>query len=252
LTAGTPSASPARTRRSFTAKWGQADGRHRSFEVFPFSYPEYLAFRPLGAGPGILRRYLDEGGSRATCASATADPAAAPARHRGTRHRAAPSAEGGKARHELGPLPPRQHGQPLPSRASQRPWRPNVSQTSPASGFLRTPIFSLPSEVQRLIQEAVVAPKKYYAVDNGLRLANSPNMTRRGHRLEKRCLPLAPAAWPAALLCWRKGLLGVRFRHRRLGDSGLRKTDAGEHRPGVGGAAPGLRAPGRARRPGDS
>jgi hypothetical protein len=37
-------------------------GRHLSFEVFPFSYREYLAYTSLSPGSDSLRAYLDDGG----------------------------------------------------------------------------------------------------------------------------------------------------------------------------------------------
>jgi len=57
-------AARARARR-------EAYRRHLSFEVFPFSYAEYLAYRGEQPGAGSLRGYLDEGGFPATCASGT-------------------------------------------------------------------------------------------------------------------------------------------------------------------------------------
>lgn len=44
-------------------------GRHRSFEVFPFSYSEYLAYTAGERSAATLSAYLDHGGSRVTCAS---------------------------------------------------------------------------------------------------------------------------------------------------------------------------------------
>jgi len=37
-------------------------GRHRSFEVFPFNYREYLAFTAQAPGESSLLAYLDQGG----------------------------------------------------------------------------------------------------------------------------------------------------------------------------------------------
>ena len=37
-------------------------GRHLSFEVFPFSYQEYLAFVGQAPGADTFRAYLDDGG----------------------------------------------------------------------------------------------------------------------------------------------------------------------------------------------
>jgi len=37
-------------------------GRHRSFEVFPFSYPEYRAFQSAKNSAKTLQGYLDDGG----------------------------------------------------------------------------------------------------------------------------------------------------------------------------------------------
>ena len=39
-------------------------GRHLSFEVFPFSYTEYLAFTGKDRGADSFRAYLDDGGDR--------------------------------------------------------------------------------------------------------------------------------------------------------------------------------------------
>ena len=62
---------------------------------------------------------------------------------------------------------------------------PTVAQTSRYLAYLEDAyvVFALPRFTSSFRQR-VVAPNKYYAVDNGLRRANSPSTPDRGHRLE--------------------------------------------------------------------
>jgi len=163
-------------------------GRHLSFEVFPFTFAEYLVFTGLDAGVGSFRSFLDDGGFPSFLAErqdlvlqallrdvVQRDVAA---RHglRDTRHVM-----------NLALFLLANTGQPHSFQALTKSLAvPTVGQTSryvehlkDAYVLLAVPKFSA-SYKQR-----VVAPAKYYAIDNGLRRANSPHaQPDLGHRLE--------------------------------------------------------------------
>ncbi len=163
-------------------------GRHLSFEVFPFSYAEYLAFTDLDASAGSVRAYLDDGGLPSFLAERQdlvlqtllrdviqRDVAA---RHglRDTRHVM-----------NLALFLLANTGQPHSFQALTKSLAvPTVGQTSryvehlkDAYVLLAVPKFSAS------FKQRVVAPAKYYAIDNGLRRANSPHeQPDLGHRLE--------------------------------------------------------------------
>lgn len=163
-------------------------GRHLSFDVFPFSYAEYLAFTGQAQGPASFRAFLDEGGFPAFLSLGQdvvlqtllrdivqRDVAA---RHglRETRHVM-----------NIALFLLANTGQPFSLQTLTKSLAvPTVGQTSryvehllDAYLLIAVPRFS-PSLKQR-----VVAPPKYYAIDNGLRRANSAHAQPDvGHRLE--------------------------------------------------------------------
>lgn len=169
-------------------------GRHVSAEVYPFSFREYLLFRKRERGLSALRGYLEEGGFPGVLR----EPAVGSvmlrellrdvvqrdivSRHalRDTRHLM------NLALHLLA-----QTGQPLSLQSLAKGLAiPSVAQTARYVEYLQdawlllaVPRFS-PSFKRR-----VVAPPKYYAIDPGLRAANTPNPTPDvGRRLENAVL----------------------------------------------------------------
>jgi uncharacterized protein len=163
-------------------------GRHLSFEVFPFSYTEYLAYRRGKASAKSLRAYLDEGGFPAYLREGNTAILQELLRdivqrdiavRRGLR----------ETRHVMNLV---LHllantGQPLSMQNLTKSLAiPTVSQTSRYLEYLSDAylLFAVP-KFSTSFKKRVVAPNKYYCVDNGLRRANSPQLTTDlGHRLE--------------------------------------------------------------------
>jgi hypothetical protein len=163
-------------------------GRHLSFEVFPFSYLEYLAFTSQAPGGRSFRSFLDDGGFPAFLSLGQdvvlqtllrdivqRDVAA---RHglRETRHVM-----------NLALFLLANTGQPLSLQTLTRSLAvPTVGQTSRYVEHLLDAylLFAVP-RFSTSVKQRVVAPPKYYAVDNGLRRANSvQTQPDVGHRLE--------------------------------------------------------------------
>jgi uncharacterized protein len=163
-------------------------GRHLSFEVFPFSYAEFLTFRRRKAGAESFGAYLDDGGFPAFLREG--DPRILQELLRDVVQRDIAVRHGlRETRHvmNLALFLLANTGQPLSMHGLTKALAiPSVAQTSRYLEFLedayllfRVPKFS-PSFKKR-----VVAPAKYYSVDNGLRRANSPQLTPDvGHRIE--------------------------------------------------------------------
>jgi hypothetical protein len=164
-------------------------GRHLSYEVFPFSYPEYLAFTGQRPGAGSLRRFLDDGGFPSylrdrrplVLQELLRDIVE---RDVAQRHRLRES------RHVMNLLLflLANSGQPVSlQRLTKSLAIPTVGQTSRYLGYLQDAylLFAVPKFSQSFKQR-VVAPNKYYAVDNGLRRANVAHFAPPdvGHRLE--------------------------------------------------------------------
>ena len=163
-------------------------GRHLSFEVFPFSYTEYLGFGNRTAGIESLLAYLDDGGFPAFLREG--DPRilqellrdivqrdiAVRYRLRETRHVM-----------NLVLFLLANTGQPLSRHNITRNLAiPTVQQTSRYLEYLEDAylVFAVP-KFSASFKKRVVAPNKYYAVDNGLRRVNSPQSAPDlGHRLE--------------------------------------------------------------------
>ena len=164
-------------------------GRHLSFEVFPFGYAEYLAFTRKEAGLASLSAYLDDGGFPAYLRER------APrmlqellrdivqrdiARRHGLR----------ETRHvmNLALFLLANTGQPFSlQRLTKGLAIPTVAQCSRYVEHLRDAylLFAVPKHGPSFRKRAV-SPNKYYAVDNGLRRANSPQPNPDvGHRLDK-------------------------------------------------------------------
>ena len=163
-------------------------GRHLSYEVFPFTYAEYLTFTGKDRGAKSFGAYLDDGGfpvflrerrdlilQELLLDVVQRDVAA---RH-GLR----------ETRHVMNLLLflLANTGQPLSFQTlTKNLGVPTVGQTSRYIEYLQDAylLFSAP-KFSASFKQRVNAPAKYYAVDNGLRRANSPQVQPDvGHRLE--------------------------------------------------------------------
>jgi hypothetical protein len=163
-------------------------GRHLSFEVFPFSYVEYLAYTRQARGASSFRAFLDDGGFPAFLSLGQdvvlqtllrdivqRDVAA---RHglRETRHVM-----------NLALFLLANTGQALSLQTLTKALAvPTVGQTSRyVAHLIDAYLFFAVPRYASSVKQRVVAPPKYYAIDNGLRRANSvqaqPDV---GHRLE--------------------------------------------------------------------
>lgn len=163
-------------------------GRHLSFEVFPFSYAEFLTF--AGSEPGVasFMAYLDDGGL----------PAFLEGRHlpilqallRDIIHRDVAARYGlRETAHamNLALFLFANTGQPLSFQSLTKSLAvPTVGQTSRYVEYLVDAyLLCAVPKFSTSFKKRVVAPAKYYAIDNGLRRANSVQMQPdRGHRLE--------------------------------------------------------------------
>lgn len=163
-------------------------GRHLSYEVFPFSYTEYLAFRRRKAGPESFTAFLDDGGFPAYLREG--DPRILQELLRDVVQRDIAVRHGlRETRHvmNLALFLLAHTGQPLSRHALTRSLAiPTVSQTSRYLEYLEDAylVFAMP-KFSASFKKRVVTPNKYYAVDNGLRRVNSPQTTPDlGRRLE--------------------------------------------------------------------
>jgi predicted AAA+ superfamily ATPase len=163
-------------------------GRHLTFEVFPFSYGEYLARVGSKAGAASLTAYLDDGGFPAYLRERSPQllgelfrdivqrDIAARHRLRETRHVM-----------NLALYLMANTGQPLSLQTLTKSLAiPSVAQTSRYTEYLEDAylLLALP-KYSPSFKRRVVAPNKYYAVDPGLRRAVSPRAPLdAGHRLE--------------------------------------------------------------------
>lgn len=163
-------------------------GRHLSFEVFPFNYREYLAYRRQRAGEGSLAAYLDDGGFPAYVRERNPQVLQellrdVVQRDIAVRHRLR------ETRHvmNLALFLLANTGQPFSLQGlAKNLGIPAVTQASRYVEYLEDAyvLFALP-RFSPSFRKRVVTPKKYYAVDNGLRRAASPQPHRDlGRRLE--------------------------------------------------------------------
>lgn len=163
-------------------------GRHLSFEVFPFGYQEYLSATGETPGKASLLAYLSDGGFpgylrerrpeilRELFRDIIQRDIAHRHKLRETRHLM-----------NLGLYLLANTGQPFSlQRLSKSLGVPSVGQTSHYAGYLEDAylILSL-SRFSASFKQRAISPKKYYAIDNGLRRVNSPQSQEDlGHRLE--------------------------------------------------------------------
>ncbi len=163
-------------------------GRHLSFEVFPFDYQEFLAFTGRVSGVDSLLAFLDDGGFASylqgrmdqTLQELLRDIVQRDIalRHglRETRHLM-----------NLALFLLANTGQTFSMQSLTKSLGiPSVAQTSRYLEYLADAYLILPlPKFSASFRRRVTAPNKYYAVDNGLRRANSPQGTPdRGRRLE--------------------------------------------------------------------
>lgn len=163
-------------------------GRHLSFEVFPFSYVEYLTFTGKDRCVDSFRAFLDDGGFPVFLGNRRDLVLQELLRDIVQRDVA--------GRHGLREV---RHvmnlvlfllantGQPFSFQSLTKNLAvPSVGQTSRYVEFLQDAylLFAVP-KFSASFKQRVIAPAKYFAIDNGLRRANSPQLQPDlGHRLE--------------------------------------------------------------------
>jgi hypothetical protein len=166
-------------------------GRHLSFEAFPFDFREFLAATRGAASAATLGAHLDHGGFPGyVVGGGERDPRILQEllrdvvqRDIATRHRLR------ETRHvmNLALFLLGHTGQALSLQTLTKSLAiPSVAQTSTYVEALTDAylLFALP-KWSASFKQRVVAPNKYYAVDNGLRRATSPQFTADvGRRLE--------------------------------------------------------------------
>jgi predicted AAA+ superfamily ATPase len=163
-------------------------GRQQTFEVFPFSYSEYLAYRRRKPGPASLTGFLDDGGFPAYLREGDSRILQELLRDIVQRDIAARYGLR-ETRHvmNLALFLLANTGQPFSMQGLTKSLAiPAVAQTSRYLEFLEDAylLFAVP-RFSPSFKQRVVTPSKYYAVDNGLRRANSPQTSPDlGHRLE--------------------------------------------------------------------
>lgn len=163
-------------------------GRHLSFEVFPFSYREFLAASDGRPGTESLSSHIDHGGFPGYLRERNPQQLQEllrdiVQRDIAVRHRLR------ETRHvmNLALFLLANTGQPFSLQSLTKSLAiPTVAQTSRYIEYLEDAylLFALP-KFSASFKRRVVAPNKYYTVDNGLRRAASPQFTPDiGHRLE--------------------------------------------------------------------
>lgn len=163
-------------------------GRHLSFEVFPFTFAEYLDYTGQKAGAEALRAFLDDGGFPVYLREK--DPQVLQELFRDIVQRdIAQKHHLRETRHvmNLALFLLAHTGQPFSLQSLTKSLAiPTVGQTSRYLEFLQDAylLFAVP-KFSSSFKQRVVAPNKYYAIDNGLRRVNSPSVTSDlGRRLE--------------------------------------------------------------------
>jgi uncharacterized protein len=163
-------------------------GRQLSFEVFPFSYTEHIAYTQQVPGAKSLMAFLDDGGFpgflrernpqilQELLRDIVQRDISARYRLRQTRHLM-----------NLVLFLLANTGQPYSIQGLTKSLQiPTVAQTSRYLEYAQDAylLFALP-KFSPSFKKRVVTPNKYYVIDNGLRRANSPQATTDvGHRLE--------------------------------------------------------------------
>jgi hypothetical protein len=163
-------------------------GRHLSYEVFPFSYGEFLSVTRKAAGVASFSSYLDEGGFPAYLRER--NPQVLQELLRDIVQRDIARRHGlRETRHvmNLALFLLANTGQPFSLQGLSKGLAiPTVGQCSRYVGYLQDAylVLAVP-KYSPSFRKRVVAPNKYYAIDNGLRRANSPQPNPDvGRRLE--------------------------------------------------------------------
>ena len=163
-------------------------GRHLSFEVFPFSYTEYMAYVGQAPGEQSLVAHLDDGGFPGFLRERNAQLLQEllrdiVQRDIASRYRLR------EIRHLMNLVLFLLANTGLPfsmQKLTKSLSIPTVAQTSRYLQYLEDAylLFAIP-KFSPSFKKRVVTPNKYYSIDNGLRRANSPQATADlGHRLE--------------------------------------------------------------------
>ncbi len=163
-------------------------GRHLSFEVFPFSYREYLDYTRQRPGPASLAAWLDDGGFPAYLRER--DPHILEELLRDVVERDIAVRRGlREVRHpmNLALFLFANSGQPFSIQSLAKSLAiPSVGQAARIVEYLVDSylLFALP-KFSTSFKKRVVAPAKYYAIDNGLKRVVSPQRNPDvGRRLE--------------------------------------------------------------------
>jgi hypothetical protein len=163
-------------------------GRHLVYEVFPFSYSECLAYTGEQRGAASCRAYLDAGGFPAFLRDR--NDQVLQELLRDVVQRDVAGRHGLRdTRHVMNLLLflLANTGQPCSFQGLSKALAvPTVGQTSRYIAYLQDAylLFAVP-KFSPSFKQRVVAPAKYYAIDNGMRRANSPQgQPDLGHRLE--------------------------------------------------------------------
>ncbi len=163
-------------------------GRHLSFEVFPFSFGEYVAYTRQRPGPAALGRYLDDGGFPGYLRDR--DPRILEELLRDVVERdIAVRRRLREVRHVMNLVLFlfANTGQAFSLQSLTKSLAiPAVAQTSRSVEYLLDSylLFALP-RFSTSFKKRVIAPNKYYAIDNGLRRVVSPQPNPDvGRRLE--------------------------------------------------------------------
>ncbi len=154
-------------------------GRHLSYEVFPFSYREYLAYTRARPGAASLQSWLEHGGFPGHLRRR--DPQVLQELLRDVVYRDIALRRGlRETKHvmNLALFLLAHTGQPLSLQSLTKALEiPTVAQTSRYVEFLEDAYLLLSApKFSPSFKKRVVAPRKYYAVDTGFRRANSPQM----------------------------------------------------------------------------
>jgi hypothetical protein len=169
-------------------------GRHLSVAVYPFSYGEYLELRGSQRGEETLHGYLAEGGFPAALREPDLAPVLLRELLRDVVQRDIVSRFGLRdTRHLMNlALHLMAHtGQPLSLQSLAKGLGiPSVAQTGRYLEYLRDAWLILPvPRFSSSFKKRVISPPKYYAIDPGFRVANTPNPTPDvGRRLENAVL----------------------------------------------------------------
>ena len=163
-------------------------GRHLSHTVFPFCYSEYLVYTRQKRGAKSLEAFVDDGGFPVFLSSRRDEVLHELARN--IVQRDAVSRHGVREERAVMNLLLflfANTGQPFSLQTLAKSLAiPAVSSVSHYVGILQDAylLFAVP-KFSASFKQRIVAPPKYYAIDNGLRRANSPQATPdKGRRLE--------------------------------------------------------------------